>query len=74
MRAEVINIEAIKEEPMSIEKLTAEQIAASLKELPGWELKDGKLHRQLKLKNFVQAFGFMTQVAILAEQMDHHAG
>lgn len=57
---------------MSVEKLTTEQIEAGLKELPGWELKDGKLHRQLKLKNFVQAFGFMTQVAILAEQMDHH--
>ena len=41
MRAEVINIEAIKEEPMSVEKLTAEQIEASLKELPGWELKEG---------------------------------
>jgi 4a-hydroxytetrahydrobiopterin dehydratase len=57
---------------MSVEKMTAEQIQTGLKELPGWELKAGKLHRELKFKNFVQAWGFMTQVAILAEQANHH--
>jgi 4a-hydroxytetrahydrobiopterin dehydratase len=57
---------------MSISRKSSEQIEAELKNLPGWELKNEKLHRELKFKNFVQAFGFMTQVAILAEQMDHH--
>ena len=57
---------------MGIEKMTAEQIEASLQELSGWELKANKLHRELKFKNFVQAWGFMTQAAMLAEQMDHH--
>ena len=57
---------------MSIEKLTDQQIEAGLKDLPGWELKDEKLHRELKFKNFVQAWGFMTQAAILAQQADHH--
>ena len=57
---------------MSVEKLADDQIEASLKELSGWELKDGKLHRSLRFKNFVQAWGFMTQAAILAESMDHH--
>lgn len=57
---------------MSIAKESSEQIEAKLKNLPGWELKNEKLHRELKFKNFVQAFGFMTQIAILAEQMDHH--
>ncbi len=57
---------------MSIEKMTPQQIEASLQKLPGWNVKDDKLHRELKFKNFVQAWGFMTQVAILAEQMDHH--
>lgn len=57
---------------MSVEKLTSDQIEASLKALPDWELKDGKLHRSLRFKNFVQAWGFMTQAAILAESMDHH--
>ena len=57
---------------MSVEKMTSQQIQADLNELTGWELKDEKLHRELKFKNFVQAWGFMTQVAMLAEQADHH--
>lgn len=57
---------------MAAERLTAEQIEAGLQELSGWELKNDKLHRELRFKNFVQAWGFMTQAAILAEQMNHH--
>ena len=57
---------------MAIAKLTSEQIEAEIKNLEGWALKDEKLRRELKFKNFVQAFGFMAQVAILAEAMDHH--
>ncbi|MEM7734295.1 MAG: 4a-hydroxytetrahydrobiopterin dehydratase [Deinococcota bacterium] len=37
-----------------------------------WNLQDGKLQRKFKFKNFVQAFGFLTQVAIYAEKMNHH--
>lgn len=57
---------------MSVEKMTSQQIEISLNDLSGWELRDEKLHRELKFKNFVQAWGFMTQVAILAERADHH--
>ena len=39
---------------------------------PGWNLEQDKLHRVFKFKNFVEAFGFMSQIAILAEKMDHH--
>lgn len=37
-----------------------------------WTEKDNKLRREFQFKDFVQAFGFMSQVAILAEKMDHH--
>jgi 4a-hydroxytetrahydrobiopterin dehydratase len=57
---------------MSIKKMSGHEVEASLQELPGWGLKDGKLHRQLKFKNFIQAFGFMAQAAIVAERMNHH--
>lgn len=33
---------------------------------------DGKLHRVLEFQNFVEAFGFMAMVALLAEKADHH--
>jgi len=52
--------------------LTPEQLASALSELPGWELRAGKLHRELVFADFVEAFAFMTRVAFVAEKMDHH--
>ena len=37
-----------------------------------WKEEDNKLKRTFEFNNFVEAFGFMTQVAILAEKLDHH--
>jgi 4a-hydroxytetrahydrobiopterin dehydratase len=55
-----------------VEKLSEADITGRLPEVPGWELTDGKLQRTFTFGNFVQAFGFMTSVALLAESMDHH--
>lgn len=57
---------------MAAVPLTSEQIAALSSTLPEWQLVDGKLHRQLRFTDFVAAFGFMTQVALVAEAMGHH--
>ena len=40
--------------------------------LSGWTLTEGKLHRDFRFDNFIEAFGFMTQVALMAEKMGHH--
>jgi 4a-hydroxytetrahydrobiopterin dehydratase len=37
-----------------------------------WKEENNKLLREITFKNFVEAFGFMTKVAIEAEKMDHH--
>ncbi len=37
-----------------------------------WKEEDNKLNRTFEFNNFVDAFGFMCKVAILAEKMDHH--
>lgn len=37
-----------------------------------WEEKNNKLIRTIKFKDFIQAWGFMSQVAIIAEKMNHH--
>lgn len=37
-----------------------------------WKEKDNALHTELKFSNFIEAFGFMTSVAIIAEKMNHH--
>ncbi len=57
---------------MPAEKMTSSQIEQELGNLAGWELKSGKLHRELEFKNFVEAWGFMSQVAMLAEKANHH--
>ncbi len=38
----------------------------------GWERRDQALHRVFTFPDFVAAFGFMTQVALLAEAVGHH--
>lgn len=37
-----------------------------------WTIVDGKLRREFQFRDFVTAFGFMTQVALVAERADHH--
>lgn len=54
------------------ERLTDTEIAAALEGLDGWELVDGKLHRELRFPDFSSAFGFMAAAATVAEKMDHH--
>jgi 4a-hydroxytetrahydrobiopterin dehydratase len=47
-------------------------VQAGLAEIPSWELTAGKLHKDFQFASFVQAFGFMTSVALVAEAMNHH--
>jgi 4a-hydroxytetrahydrobiopterin dehydratase len=57
-----------------IPRLTDDEIAAALADLPDWTLDAARtgITRSFKFRNFVEAFGFMTQVALLAEKADHH--
>ena len=38
----------------------------------GWEVVDGRLHREFEFRDFAEAFAFMTRVAARAEERDHH--
>jgi 4a-hydroxytetrahydrobiopterin dehydratase len=53
-------------------KLDDEEVRQRLTALPGWELKDGKLHRSFVFRDFAAAFAFMTDVAREAETLGHH--
>ena len=57
---------------MSRTRLSEEQVRVRLGEIPGWSLVDGKLHRELRFADFVEAFGFMSRLALVAEKSDHH--
>ncbi len=53
-------------------RLSSEKISEELKNLPGWSIKDEKLHRDFEFESFNQAFGFMTRAAMEIEKMNHH--
>ncbi len=52
--------------------LSSDELKTALNQLEGWTEKDGKLHRQFKFNSFVEAFGFMSSLALVAESMGHH--
>lgn len=53
-------------------RLSSEQISEGLKNLPGWIVKEEKLHKDFEFNDFNQAFGFMTRAAMYIEKMNHH--
>ena len=57
-----------------VERLGAEQRAEALATLPGWKLASEReaIERTFRFANFNQAWGFMSRVALVVEQLDHH--
>lgn len=58
-------------------RMTDAEIASALSTLNDqlevqWQIRDAKLHKIFSFKNFIEAFGFMTRVALRAEKMNHH--
>ena len=37
-----------------------------------WSIANNKLHKEFRFANFIEAFGFMTRSAIIAQAMNHH--
>ena len=48
----------------------------ALKELfakiPGWKIKSNLIEREFNFANFLEAFSFMTKVALICEKYNHH--
>ncbi len=57
---------------MTLPKLSPSDLEAHLAQLDGWTVKDGKLHKEFKFASFVEAFGFMSSLALVSESMGHH--
>ena len=39
---------------------------------PSWHIYNKSIKKEFKFNNFIEAFGFMSKVALLSEKMDHH--
>jgi 4a-hydroxytetrahydrobiopterin dehydratase len=57
---------------MSVPVLTPAELDTQLKLLLGWSVQNGKLHKQFQFKDFIEAFGFMTRMALVSESSGHH--
>jgi 4a-hydroxytetrahydrobiopterin dehydratase len=57
---------------MPPEKLSPKEIERQLSGMPEWVIDKHKLYRLFVFDDFVDAFGFMSRVALLAEKMNHH--
>jgi len=60
----------------SPQKLTDDERKGDLKQLldVGWTMTEGRdaIHKEFLFKDFNEAFGFMSRIALKAEKMDHH--
>ena len=41
-------------------------------EIPGWEIKSKQIQKEFNFANFIEAFSFMTKVALICEKYNHH--
>lgn len=48
------------------------ELSAAVADLPGWEVVDRRLHREMRFRDFATAFAFMAASATAAEKLDHH--
>jgi 4a-hydroxytetrahydrobiopterin dehydratase len=56
----------------SYRKLSEQEIQREVNKLQGWTIVNCKLNRSFEFNSFVDAFSFMTKVAMEAEKMNHH--
>ena len=52
--------------------LQEEEIKELSAKIPGWEIHQKYIERKIIFQNFVDAFSFMTKVALLSEKYNHH--
>ena len=55
--------------PYLLDKKELKELAVTL---PGWKISNKKIEKQFSFNNFIEAFSFMTQVALLCEKYNHH--
>jgi 4a-hydroxytetrahydrobiopterin dehydratase len=52
--------------------MSEEQANELLKQVPSWKIKDWRVQKEFKFKNFIEAMEFVNKVADIAEQEQHH--
>ncbi len=55
-----------------VQPLRGAKVKVLLKQVPGWKIKEGRLFREFKFKDFKKAMKFINRMAELAERENHH--
>ena len=56
-------------EPYRLESRELEELAVKI---PGWAINSQFIERVFNFDNFIEAFSFMTKVALVCEKYNHH--
>lgn len=57
---------------MAASRYSEQELQSEAAKLPGWTVRNGKLHREFRFSDFAHAFGFMATAAVLIEKKNHH--
>ena len=52
--------------------LRNEELKELVAKIPGWEIMPNHIERELNFSNFIEAFSFMTKIALICEKHNHH--
>jgi 4a-hydroxytetrahydrobiopterin dehydratase len=55
-----------------VSPLNEEEVRHRLQAFPNWTLSAGAIRREFSFPSFIEAFGWMSSVALVAQAMDHH--
>ena len=52
--------------------LQTEELNDLVAKIPGWEIVQNHIEREFNFGNFIEAFSFMTKIALICEKNNHH--
>lgn len=52
--------------------LTPDELERAARDLPLWDVTADRFRREMRFGDFAEAFGFMAEIAVVAQAMNHH--
>ena len=62
----------IKNKKLMVSLIEQKQLDSFIEKNPSWMIDNKSIKKEFTFDHFIDAFGFMSKVAILSEKMDHH--
>ena len=59
-------------EKLMVSLIEKNQLDSFIEKNPSWIIDNKTIKKEFKFENFIEAFGFMSKVALLSEKIDHH--